>query len=83
MAGSQGNTVLNWRPAFSAGDFRFTSDFYLTSESESLSTGWSHMDYVPTRLTITRFAGSAGRVLVNYTVTNSFYTNFVYTELEA
>jgi uncharacterized delta-60 repeat protein/uncharacterized repeat protein (TIGR01451 family) len=78
---SQGVILLNWGPGsgaqLAAGDFRFTRSYYLYSDNESVApiAGW--MSAVPARLTVTRVAGSVGRVLVSYSVTNGLYTNFI------
>ncbi|HTL55238.1 MAG TPA: Calx-beta domain-containing protein [Candidatus Limnocylindrales bacterium] len=76
---SQGIITLNWGPGsgaqLAAGSFRFTSSYYLFSESEDFGPEAANMRAVPARLTITRDFGSAGRVLVAYTVTNGLYTN--------
>lgn len=83
--GASGPIVLTWRPvgANAAGTFGFASQFadpqsniplYIESDWESVS------DYNPAMpqfhrplITIRRTGGSAGKVLVNYTVTNSYY----------
>ena len=76
---SQGNITLNWGPGsgaqLAAGDFRFTSSYYLYSELDGFGTEAPFMTNAGVRLTITRANGSAGRVLVSYMVTNGLYTN--------
>jgi len=80
----QGNITLNWGPpgggpgSLSGGDFRFTSQFYLVGQNESVPPkGGQKMQALstPTRLTVTRRDGSRGRVFVDYYVTNGIYTN--------
>lgn len=75
----EGNIVLRWRSGtiLEAGDFKFTSPFYLVSESESFAPVEAPLMQGTdgARLRVTRTGGSSGRVLVNYTVTNGFYTN--------
>ena len=73
--------------ASSAGDFLFASQvtahnttmpLYIASERESQPAADPRgmMGATPgARLTVTRLKGSTGRVLVDYTVTNTFYTN--------
>lgn len=81
---SQGSVVLNWGSSISvglqAGDFRFTSSYYLSSDYD---TSWQppldprgEMLSVPAHMTITREHGSAGKVQVTYAITNGFYTNW-------
>jgi uncharacterized delta-60 repeat protein/uncharacterized repeat protein (TIGR01451 family) len=78
---SQGIVVLNWGPgsgaSLAAGDFRFTSSYYLFSDNESFSPGAAYMLGLPVRLTVTRVGGSSGRVQASYAVTNGLYTNLV------
>ena len=78
-----------------AGDFLFASQatvpqslmpLYIASENESSPplTGRMHAAGESTgqygaRLTVTRLKGATGKVLVDYTVTNTFYTNFFIT----
>ncbi|PWU12314.1 MAG: hypothetical protein C5B50_21720 [Verrucomicrobia bacterium] len=79
-AGSTGDIVLNWHPSGGAGDFNFTSGLYLCSEFESFGARNGFMNpatYLGARLTITRTNGSTGKVLVDYMVTNTLYTNFI------
>ena len=89
----EGDIVLSWftnaSTAFAAGDFRFTSDLYLVSESESFFpiSGRMHVagETAPlgpgARLTVTRVQGDKGRVLAGYQVTNTFYTNLYTTNI--
>src|ERR1043166_950201 len=89
----EGDIVLSWftnaSTAFAAGDFRFTSDLYLVSESESFGpiAGRMHVagETAPlgpgARLTVTRVQGDKGRVLAGYQVTNTFYTNLYTTNI--
>jgi uncharacterized delta-60 repeat protein/uncharacterized repeat protein (TIGR01451 family) len=76
---AQGAVKLNWGPGSGkpllAGDFRFTSSYYLYSQSEDAPPVAANMLASPARLTVTRDGGAAGRVLVNYTVTAGLYTN--------
>jgi uncharacterized repeat protein (TIGR01451 family)/uncharacterized delta-60 repeat protein len=73
----QGGVVLNWATGgLWAGDFRFTSMFYNFSEFDSYPTVTTKMGFITNRFTITRTGGSAGKVLINYTITNGFYTDF-------
>jgi uncharacterized delta-60 repeat protein/uncharacterized repeat protein (TIGR01451 family) len=72
----QGGVVLNWvTGGLWAGDFRFTSSFYNFSDFDSVPTGDPRMSFITNRFTITRTGGSAGRVLINYTITNGTYTD--------
>src|ERR1035438_2701359 len=80
-----------------AGDFLFASQatvprslmpLYIASESESSPplSGRMHAAGESTgqygaRLTVTRLKGATGKVLVDYTVTNTFYTNFFITNI--
>ncbi|MDB6125895.1 MAG: hypothetical protein JWQ71_4888 [Pedosphaera sp.] len=56
---------------------------YITSELDGFLASWS--DVRPTTVTasatVTRLVGTAGKVLVNFTVTNSVYTNFYITNI--
>jgi uncharacterized delta-60 repeat protein/uncharacterized repeat protein (TIGR01451 family) len=76
---SQGSILLNWGPGsgaqLAAGNFRFTSTYYLFSDEESEPPRNASMVYSPARLTITRDTGSSGRVQVGFLVTNGLYTN--------
>jgi uncharacterized repeat protein (TIGR01451 family)/uncharacterized delta-60 repeat protein len=70
----QGNVVLNWTTGGPwAGDFRFTSSFYNFSQFDSFPPEAAKMGFITNRFTITRSGGSAGRVLINYTITNGLY----------
>lgn len=73
-----GNITLSWRPATFggyAGEFSFTSDIYSVSERESSAPLSVVMGGLPARAVITRSGGTAGRVIVDYVVTNSMYFN--------
>ncbi len=83
----QGDITLTWLSGnFSAGEFQFTSPFYLYSDEE-----WHYPVVSPYRngmsgtsggrVTVTRFLGSAGRVQVGYMATNGVYTNYVRTNI--
>src|ERR1051326_7479865 len=73
----QGTVILNWSSGgLWAGDFRFTSSFYNFSEFDSFPPDTGKMDFITNRFTITRTGGSAGRVLINYTITNGYYQDF-------
>ena len=89
-----GNIVLSWNTnntPSAAGDFLFASQatvprslmpLYIASESESLGPRDGRMHATAgARLTVTRLKGSTGRVLVDYTVTNTFYTNYFITNI--
>jgi uncharacterized delta-60 repeat protein/uncharacterized repeat protein (TIGR01451 family) len=84
---SQGSIVLHWGNSISvgvqAGDFRFTSAYYLTSDLDNFSPQDPRgaMQFAPTHLTITRERGSAGKVQVSYSVDAGSYTNFFFTFL--
>jgi hypothetical protein len=77
----------------SAGDFLFASQatvpgstmpLYIASESESNTPLDPRGDMRATagaRLTVTRLVGSTGKVLVDYDVTNTFYTNYYTTNI--
>lgn len=89
----QGSVVLNWSTGgLWAGDFHFTSSFYNFSEFDSFPPTENKMGFITNRFTITRTGGSAGRVLINYTVTNGFYrdihitnvfgTNLLFTNID-
>jgi hypothetical protein len=91
-----GNLVLSWntntQPS-AAGDFLFASQatapspaipLYIASESESFGPADPRGAMLATpgaRLTVTRFKGATGRVLVDYTITNGFYTNLYITNI--
>ncbi len=79
-----GSFVLNWNevvPSISSGTFSFTLDNYIVSESDRFNpqdpamAGVPAWPYVPpfvppaARVTVTRSAGSSGRVSVPYNVT--------------
>ncbi len=76
---SQGIINLNWGPGTGApllaGEFLFTSPSYMFSESEGFGPLNPFMLSVPARLTVTRTNGNAGKVIVNYSITNGLYTN--------
>ena len=89
-----GNIVLTWTTNASpsaAGDFLFASQatvpqslmpLYIASESESFAPMSGRMYATAgARLTVTRLKGATGRVLVDYTVTNTFYTNLYTTNI--
>ena len=91
-----GNIVLSWNtnsPPSSAGDFLFASQatapspaipLYIASESESFPPADPRGAMLATagaRLTVTRFKGATGRVLVDYTITNTLYTNLYITNI--
>ena len=82
-AGDQGDIVLSWRSSTNSGDFKFTSPLYIVSENESVFPYSGFMHAVPARFTVTRIGGFSGRVLVDYTVTNTVYTNYIQTELRS
>src|SRR5205823_1466518 len=78
----QGDITLTWTTnttgAMTAGDFSFTSALYPVSEYESGPYAYNgRMHIIGPRMTITRTGGHDGRVLVDYTVSNGFYTNLV------
>lgn len=74
---AQGDTSLNWSttvPGFSAGTFRFTSTSYTAGNFESFPVYGPKppMSGTPgARVSVTRVGGSAGKVQVHYTVTNT------------
>lgn len=76
-----GNIVLNWRPGggFSAGEFRFVTDQFVASESESTAL----LDPTTTPnafgavITVTRELGFDGKVKLDY-ILNSFFVTNVY-----
>ena len=68
-------------PAFSAGQFRFTSTAYTVSQHESTTalsynTGMKPLpnDVKGARVSVTRVGGAVGRVKVAYAVTNVMFT---------
>lgn len=83
--GDSGNFVLNWAetvPTIPSGTFSFTSDYYEVSDYES-DPGRPYdipMSKVPSmmgaRVTVTRTAGSSGRVIVPYTVTDQVFETY-------
>ena len=71
-----GSLNLNWNevvPSIPSGAFQFTTDSYTVSDSDGSLPTSAAMAQVPAwlgaRVTVTRTAGSSGRVLVPYTVT--------------
>ncbi len=74
---AEGDTSLNWSmtvPGFSAGTFRFTSTSYTVGNFESFPVYGPKppMSGTPgARVSVTRVGGSAGKVEVHYTVTNT------------
>jgi uncharacterized delta-60 repeat protein/uncharacterized repeat protein (TIGR01451 family) len=80
----EGNITLNWGTAgggpgsLAGGDFKFTTPYYVVGQNESVAPKGGPDEVANStqaRLTVTRFNGSRGRVWVDYTVTNGFYTN--------
>jgi uncharacterized delta-60 repeat protein/uncharacterized repeat protein (TIGR01451 family) len=79
----QGDIALSWNAqgADSSGQFRLTSSAFEFSQNESsaaLDPRAAMMYTAGGRVSVTRVRGATGRVLVNYTIANSFYTN-IYT----
>jgi hypothetical protein len=92
----EGNFVLTWSALTgisAAGDFSFAQSatacgsslpLYIASERESQPPADPRGEMHATagaRLTVTRLKGFTGRVLVDYTVTNTFYTNLFTTNI--
>ncbi len=76
-----GKIFLHWAAgspltaAVKAGDFHFTRTVFPISEYDSFAPTAAYMDAMVGRATVTRSGGSAGRVYVGYSITNSYYTN--------
>jgi uncharacterized delta-60 repeat protein/uncharacterized repeat protein (TIGR01451 family) len=82
-----GDLTLNWSHTDTgSGVFSFTSQLYLYSDREVVNPIDSRMaDVSPASqrasMNITRRLGYAGRVLIDYTLTNTFYTNYFITNI--
>ena len=85
FGGLKGNISLAWNfggPALFAGDFGFTRGVYFFSENEgSPPVNGFMLATSGARVTVNRASGSAGRVLVNYTIGPGSYTNYVFTNI--
>lgn len=82
FGGGTGNIILAWGANPSAGDFRFTTGLHLFSDYESFPTSFSGRMFPAgafgPRIVATRTGGAVGRTTVDYTFTNTVYTNLTF-----